>query len=124
MSTFWEKLSNSLAKKTVKGTGQCILWTGTTDHDGYGVKRVKWPNGVQKLERVHRVAYMVKAKLVLPRTDASSGQLLEVSHLCHNRLCVNPDHLVAEVHCINMSRIHCHYTGACSLEHCPPCIFF
>lgn len=123
MNTFWDKLSRSLSKKSLKVGGECILWTGSTDRHGYGKKKVKWPEGDQKVERVHRVAYMLNTRLVsLPHSDAS-GAFLDVSHICHNKLCINPDHLVLETHLANMSRIHCHYSGVCSLEHSPACFF-
>lgn len=123
MSLFWEKLSRGLRKKSVKGDGECILWTGSRDRDGYGRKMVKWSFRLQKVERVHRVAYMVTRRLTkLPRTD-NSGELLDVSHLCRSKLCINPEHLVLESHLSNMSRIHCGRAGVCSLEHSPPCVF-
>ena len=32
---------------------------------------------------------------------------LDCSHLCHNTLCCNPDHLVLELRSINNDRNHC-----------------
>ena len=99
-----------------------MLWTGCCDRHGYGRKRVTWHYDASKTERVHRIAYMVNHKLTeLPRTS-ESGELLEISHLCHKKLCINPEHLVLEAHMVNMSRAHCFIHGACSLEHSPPCI--
>ena len=123
MNKFWEKVSKSLAKNSVEGAGGCVLWIGSRDGHGYGKKKLKWPDlEVQKVERVHRVAYCLKNRLIrLPHTD-EEGTLLDVSHIYHNKLCINPDHLVLETHHFNMSRIHCHFSGTCSLEHSPPCL--
>lgn len=37
----------------------------------------------------------------------SSGGLLELSHLCHNKWCVNPSHVVRETHTANCARTQC-----------------
>ena len=42
-----------------------------------------------KLMRVHRLAYMLHVKWELPPD-------MHCSHLCHNSLCVNVNHLILE----------------------------
>lgn len=127
MNDFFKKLTCSLLKHSEIGengcVSGCILWCGTSDCYGYGVKRVKWPDGIQKLEKAHRVAYMAHHKLCsLPQLD-ETGLQLDVSHLCHTKLCINPAHLVLETHTSNMSRNHCRAARVCSLEHSPSCLF-
>ena len=55
-------------------------------------------------ERVHWGALMVE--MGLTRSQFLGGRL-EVSHLCHEKLCINLVHLVLEPHARNLERIHC-----------------
>ena len=77
-------------------TDTCWWWTGSLDgKDGYGKCNVKqWRKeleelglGAGKSTRAHRLAYVI---WVGPIPKGSV-----VHHECHNRSCVNPDHLGA-----------------------------
>ena len=48
----------------------------------------------------------------------------EVSHLCHNKRCVNVRHLTVEEHTKNESRNQCVQAGRCVSDaaHSPPCL--
>ncbi len=96
----------------------CILWQGgLKQHGGYGVLKVKFPGGRFRVLHAHRLRYMCHVQSVeLPAH-------YDVSHTCHNALCMNIDHLVCEHHNINMARLGCRSDGRCSREHQPPCIF-
>lgn len=127
MAVFFDKLEKSLLKKTAEADNArgCTEWVGCRDKYGYGTKRVTWPDHSVTLERVHRVVFMVHNKLLrddVPRYD--SRGILEVSHLCHNKICIKPQHLVLESHEQNCERKRCECLGYCTLEHVPPCIFF
>lgn len=72
-------------KYTVAETG-CWLWTGATIRVAtgfYGTMR----DGSSRMTPAHRISYMIY------RGDIPDG--FEVDHLCQNKLCVNPDHLLA-----------------------------
>lgn len=124
MEDVFNKLRIKLEAKSerVGGLGGCVLWKGRVGRNGYGYIRVLWPDEGSKLERVHRVALMVEMRLM--RSQFPGGNL-EVSHLCHEKLCVNPMHLSLEPHATNQERIHCMQQGVCSGAHHPHprCIF-
>ncbi len=80
--------------------GDCELWEGATDTDGYGVMTAE---GTQS--GVHRLAYMA---LVGPIPDG-----LELDHLCRVRLCCNVKHLEPVTGAENRRR------AAATKRHCP-----
>ena len=68
---FWAK---------VEKTETCWNWTAADDGYGYGAVGVG-----PHVRKAHRVAYE------LTRGEIPAGMLID--HKCHNRRCVNPDHL-------------------------------
>lgn len=75
--------------KRVDKTDACWNWTGCLDRKGYGIIGEK--QGDQKISlRVHRLAYSILVEPI--------GEDIQVDHRCHNRACVNPDHLRATTH--------------------------
>lgn len=79
---FWEK---------VQKTDTCWLWKAGHNAFGYGV--FKWND---KMGLAHRWSYE-QAKGPIPEG-------LEIDHLCRVRNCVNPDHMEAVTHRVNMFR--------------------
>lgn len=75
----------SLENYKTKENG-CWIWTGHISRQGYGYF------GKQL---AHRLIYAKTNKLI-------PG--LELDHLCHNRTCVNPDHLEQVTHHENILR--------------------
>lgn len=74
---FWAKVNK---------TDTCWLWTGARMANGYGYKfMVRNEPGGRVLP--HRYSYE------LARGEIRAG--LEIDHMCHNPLCVNPEHLQA-----------------------------
>ena len=57
----------------------------------------------------HRFIYF------LFKGDLREGE--DVSHLCHTPSCVNPAHLIQELHQRNSLRMNCKRTGICDCEH-------
>lgn len=71
-------------------TGECWLWTGSVDKDGYG--RVRFGG---RRELAHRVAWTLEHG---PIPDG-----MEVRHLvCDNPPCCRPEHLALGTHSDNM----------------------
>jgi len=66
--------------RRVKKTDGCWIWTGPLDRDGYGTVWFR-----ESRQRPHRVSYMLLVG------EIPTGLLID--HTCHNRACVNPDHL-------------------------------
>lgn len=134
---FVDLLKSRIDKKCLKfGQFDCFLWQGAKwGKSSYGKVAVKLPGSDRRAYfRVHRLVYMLynnfnplhaetdhKSKLTLSSHD-DKGNLMDVSHLCHNTLCTNPGHLLLELHCINMERLHCKHQGSCTLAHTPHCI--
>lgn len=65
----------------------CLNWQGAIDNTGYGVIRA--PKGFMGSKsgviRTHRLALFIKQKFPVKA---------QVDHLCRNRLCIEPTHLV------------------------------
>ena len=82
---------SKLVRRTVRTDKGCLEWTGSNNGSGYGEVRV----GGRK-HYAHRLAYEAK---VGPIAD---GQVID--HLCRNRACINPLHLEATTHSVNIRR--------------------
>lgn len=60
--------------------GDCHLWQGPLDKDGYGTFYFR-----RKNRRAHRVAWYL--------LHGEVGSEMVINHTCRNRNCVNPQHL-------------------------------
>lgn len=91
----------------------CIMWTASTKNFG-GIKYGRfYYTSFDKQSPVettaHRAMFMLKSNqysLSPPPNTPFKGPW-DVSHLCHNSLCVNIDHLSYEPHIVNMQRNIC-----------------
>ena len=75
--------------------GECVIWTGAKNDDGYGMIRLTKVNrGILKTIKVHQLSWL------LHKSDIPAG--LCVCHKCDKPACVNPEHLFLDTHAANM----------------------
>lgn len=77
---------------SIEVSGKCWLWQKGTDVNGYGQFSIR---GV--MLKAHRFIYEVYENKI-PADK-------EIDHLCRQKNCVNPEHLEAVPHSVNMKRI-------------------
>ena len=102
------KLRNKLETKVVKNK-TCKLWSGT-QRNGYGILEFRFRGKKIKIP-VHRLAYYLHNNCHQLSPD------IHVSHLCHDKLCCNVEHLSYEPQRINNKRQTCKSNGECSGHH-------
>lgn len=100
------KIKEMLNQKS-NNIGNCIIWTGETIQDGYGVLRHTIRHKRLKL-RVHRILFYV-----LTQCAPIYSQLQHVSHLCNQKLCLRFEHLSLEPAVVNNQRKTCFAAGIC-----------
>lgn len=96
--------------KYISKCGDCHPWQGRTDKDGYGELRIKF-RGSRICLKAHRVVFALSNPHLVLKSSS------DVSHLCHNRQCVNLQHLSYEPHSVNNNRMPCKLDGECSGHH-------
>jgi hypothetical protein len=110
---FKVKYSQKLSDRSALApNGQCLVWRGTTRSSHgtlYGVLCCK-VHDQWKTEYVHRLALIFHKGWTL---EDVADRGLDVSHLCHNPLCVRPEHLSYEPHWVNRNRTKCVSLNIC-----------
>lgn len=74
----------------------CMVWTGATDKNGYGTKRIGG-RGNNKNYFAHRLSYYA--------FFGEFDERLNVNHICDNPRCVNPLHLYVGTQADNMQDV-------------------
>lgn len=110
---FRAKYSQILEKHAdISENGECRLWNLKPKDGRYGWMSYKVGGGggsrrySWKQTYAHRLAYMIKYPDVILEN--------QVSHLCHNTLCVNDEHLSHEPAAVNNNRQSCVNVGICN----------
>lgn len=104
-----ERARRRLAQRS-RTDGQCLVWTGALDRDGYGVTSARGHRQV----RVHRLAY----ELAVGPIPAG----LQLDHLCRVRACLRTEHLEPVPSRVNTLRgdsptIRLHHLNECAAGH-------
>lgn len=117
MDVFVAKYSKKLHEKSYLAANlQCRLWHNGQRSKSYGQIKVKLPNLEWHSYSPAKLSLIIELGFIPPPS-------LDCSHLCHNRLCINPDHLSLEPHGINMQRVNCMSEGVCRQHvNYPPCL--
>lgn len=113
MDRFWERMFRRLYEFpgfVLSENDECMLYNGgSRTTEGYGRMRYTVPGeNVERETSAHRMAKMVEMR------DLNAGNELDASHLCHNKICVRPEHIHFENTLINNARRACVNRGQCS----------
>ena len=117
MEDILKKYSEKIEQNSVlSNNGECVLWVGRSlSKDGlYGVinAQLNGPRTPWSRVTAHRLAFMISNK------NFTLDRNVDVSHLCHNSKCVNPEPLSAEPRGLNNTRKNCASEKRC-LGHPP-----
>lgn len=66
--------------------GDCLVWTGGTNEDGYGKYTARMTDGSRRTYYTHRLRFGLEV-----------GEIpygLELGHVCSRRACGSPDHVL------------------------------
>jgi hypothetical protein len=94
------RIINTFHKNTKVQDDGCIVWTKSTNENGYAVMGIAFNDELGITYRnpvfAHRFAWALKhgmAALPLGSGSERKGDRMVLNHICHNRACVNTNHL-------------------------------
>ena len=121
------KIAEKIRSRCRRDRNGCLIWTGAKTRSDpraapYGVVYIRPPFSTKRKKfRVHQMVYVAThSQVKYGMNDVS----FEMSHLCHNSLCVEAAHLSMEPRSINNHRKNCKEEGRCLGGHgdYPSCI--
>eukprot|EP00058_Branchiostoma_floridae_P010012 XP_002595500.1 hypothetical protein BRAFLDRAFT_69099 [Branchiostoma floridae] len=89
-----------IVTKTFVSAEGCIIWKGARTRKGYGKMKVT-SGGREETLSPHRLLYFLDSGL------NNLDPTMQVSHLCHEKRCVNLAHLSLEQNVVNQQRKNC-----------------
>ena len=106
MDDFFAEEAQKLSDKCINvADSDCLIWTGKPHKTtGYGQYRYLDPRSPE-LGYLTRSAQRMAVMIALRNLDIP--QNLQASHLCHNKLCVNVEHISLEENATNNQRKNC-----------------
>lgn len=105
--TYKETLLNRIKAHSVpKECTGCRIWQKSVSSSGYPQIKVTVHSWGGKPQSVHRLVYFLSGGEITPGD--------QISHLCHNRLCVEVTHLSSEPPAINSQRNNCKTENNCA----------
>ena len=115
--TYKENLQKRISV-SLERNGQCLLWRKSTGSAGYPQIKVTAQGWGSRPVAIHRLVYLLHYGY-----KQMTG--LHVSHLCHNKLCCEPEHLTLEPGAVNSQRILCKSEGQChGHSNYPGCLLY
>ena len=110
-NAFFEKYAKVLTNScNLADNGQCQIWGGGKEFRRdycIGFTNVTFPDGRCQKINVARLAKIINLK------NLEISPYLDASHICHNSLCTNPDHINLEKRAVNNERKICVSTNHC-----------
>lgn len=101
-----EKIINTFHKNTKVQDDGCIVWTKATNENGYGHIGMNVPGQTHPVAvYVHRFAWALKhgmEALPIGSGNDRKGDRMVLNHICHNRACVNTNHLEVILQSLNV----------------------
>jgi hypothetical protein len=102
------KIIKTFHKNTKVQDDGCIVWTKSVNECGYGVIGIAFRDEDGKVHKnpvyAHRFAWALKHGMVaLPIGGQLPGERMVLNHICHNRACVNTNHLEVILQSLNNS---------------------
>lgn len=95
-----------LLRRHCNYTSSCHLWLATKNKDGYGILQFQF-RGRRVKVKAHRLIFYMENNF--PKMDGK-----HVSHVCHEKACINTAHLSLETAAINNKRKICVSNGECT----------
>ena len=94
----WNALpANERLMTKIRRDGDCWMWTGSTDRDGYG--RIRARIGGVLIYKAHTLSYVLHTGELVPKE-------MLIMHSCDRPGCVNPEHLRVGTHRDNSHDMH------------------
>jgi hypothetical protein len=98
------KIIATFHKNTKVLDNGCIIWTKMVNEHGYGQMGIALKQKTHAVF-VHRFAWALKNGMdSLPIGGQQKGDRMVLNHICHNRICVNVNHLEVVLQSENNSR--------------------